>query len=69
MFSPCVVVALVALFLTKLVSPQSEFPSSSYGFYIASYLKKKKKKPFWAGRYYRWEYRPNHRFSLPGLLD
>jgi hypothetical protein len=49
MFSPCLVVALVVLFPATLVSCHSEFPSSSYGFYIASYLKKKRKSFFGPG--------------------
>jgi hypothetical protein len=49
MISPCKDVALVALFPTKLVSCHSEFPSSSYEFYIASYLEKEKKISFGPG--------------------
>jgi hypothetical protein len=69
MISPCVDVALVALFLEKLVSLHSDFPSSSYGFYRCFIIVKEKEKAYWAGRYYRWEYRPNYRTLAPGLLD
>jgi hypothetical protein len=50
-FSPCVEVAFVALFSTKLVSPQSEFPNSCYcNSRLTAFIKKEKREKAFLGQ-------------------
>jgi hypothetical protein len=49
MFSPCVEIALVFLSSTKLVSPQSKFPISSYCVFRVAEKKKREENPIGSG--------------------